>query len=117
MTSLRRGDENLHDEHGNHIDPGSDKALQRRVNRHLEAHRRAAIPEEVLRAARELKSAQESRAQAEALEREMREHAIKVARAYIGLGAVKQYEVAKEYGIDARTLRDWLELGAVRRRR
>lgn len=108
MTVLRQGDEDLHDEHGNHIDPKT-KVEKQRMKRHLDRHFLARMPDEVVDAAREL-------AAADAAVVVARKRAITVAREHLGTGEVLQGDVARLYGIDPRTLRDWLMYGAAQRR-
>lgn len=108
MTVLRQDDENLHDEHGNHLEPVT-KVEKQRMRRHLERHWLAAMPDDVVEVARELEAADAAVALA-------RKRAIEVARESLGRREVLQSDVARLFGIDVRTLRDWLSYGAAQRR-
>jgi hypothetical protein len=108
MTVLRQGDEELHDEQGNHIEPET-KAAKQRMKRHLDRHWLAGMPDDVVQVAHEL-------AAADAAVVTARKRAIDVAREHLGRGEVLQGDVARLYGIDPRTLRDWLMYGAAQRR-
>jgi hypothetical protein len=107
VTSLRAGDENLHDEHGNHIEPQT-RSEKARLKRHMERHVRAELPDALLEAVRELEFARAATRQAKAHEDEVQEYAVATARAFLSRGDVKQPQVAELFNINPRTLRTWL---------
>jgi hypothetical protein len=113
---LRPEDDELHDEDGNHIDPGRDRSLQGKMRRHMARHRvLESLPEEILAAGVELQAAEREVEQVLEHRRAVREYAARVADKHIKDG-VPQVLVAKAFQVDSRTLRDYLKFGKAEHR-
>lgn len=114
MTVLRPEDEDLHDEHGEHIEP-KDRSEKGRLARHLARHRLVAPPEELRSAGNELAEARRLTREAQQHEAAVREHAVKVAEKHIEAG-VSRTLVARALKVNPRTLRDYLRKGKAEHR-
>lgn len=114
MTILSRRDIELHEEDGTHIDPGRDRNLKAKLNRHLARHSREDLPDLSL-LGQDLSEAERVVRESQTHHQAVKKYVIEQARLHFERG-VKQSIIADRLGVNVRTLQDWLKYGHVRSR-
>jgi ATP-dependent Lon protease len=111
-------DGELHDEHGEHIDPtGLDANTKARLKRHIDRHIRDGDHTEELKALRkEWDTGEQAVKDAEAFRDELRAAIVVELRRLHSTRGVKQYDIARMFDMDERSVRDYLKHGHVVKR-